>query len=403
MIRVVFRAAAAVLVLVAAACDRTVDEELERQYRSREWFDLRTSVAEGSPELLRGAVAAAFNEPSRAERLLRSVIAAGRGSTAADDAHALLSQIYMRSGQYTRFAEHYADWETAFPNSARMQRGREDLAKLRGRPDQRNPLVRRAMLRHDDDSFSLPVTIDGHTDDFLFDTGAWQSVLTEAKAKQLGLTLSDSSAVMMDASGTPTHFKTSIVPEVVIGEMRFHDVSFAVLTGGPLKDVDAGIVGMPILLALGAVRWSKDGTVTVGTPGVSSDHAVPNLVFDRNRLLVRAGTRGKTVLMTFDSGARTSDLNTNFSDAFPDVVATGRRGWREITGAGGTRTFDSIELPELAFTIGSSTVALRPARVTLQRLAVIGGECCVGNAGHDLLTQTDGFTIDFGTMTLRLD
>ena len=107
--------------------------------------------------------------------------------------------------------------------------------------------------------------------------------------------------------------------------------------------------------------------------------------------------------MTFDTGASTSDLNANFGDVFPDIVAAGKRGTQEITGAGGTRTFDSVELPEVAFTIGSSEVALRPARVTLQRLIVIGGECCVGNAGHDLLTQTQGFTIDFGAMTLRLD
>jgi len=40
--------------------------------------------------------------------------------------------------------------------------------------------------------------------------------------------------------------------------------------------------------------------------------------------------------------------------------------------------------------------------VTLQRIVAIGGACCVGNAGLDLLTQGSTLSIDFSTMTLRL-
>jgi hypothetical protein len=53
------------------------------------------------------------------------------------------------------------------------------------------------------------------------------------------------------------------------------------------------------------------------------------------------------------------------------------------------------------FRIGPAEVSLRPATITLQRIDVIGGECCVGNTGEDLLKQA-GFTIDVSAMTLRL-
>jgi hypothetical protein len=53
------------------------------------------------------------------------------------------------------------------------------------------------------------------------------------------------------------------------------------------------------------------------------------------------------------------------------------------------------------FRIGPAEVSLRPATITLQRIGLIGGECCVGNAGQDLLKHA-GFTIDFSAMTLRL-
>jgi hypothetical protein len=106
--------------------------------------------------------------------------------------------------------------------------------------------------------------------------------------------------------------------------------------------------------------------------------------------------------MSLDTGASTSDLNANFASQFPAVVEQGRKTTQDITGVGGTRAFDAVELPEVAFAIGPARVLLRPAHVTLQRIAAIGGECCIGNAGLDLLTQGQTLSIDFSTMTLRL-
>ena len=65
-------------------------------------------------------------------------------------------------------------------------------------------------------------------------------------------------------------------------------------------------------------------------------------------------------------------------------------------------TFDAIELPEVAFTIGGLRSFLRPAKVTLQRIALIGGDCCVGNVGLDLLRQGQELTIDLSAMTLTI-
>src|SRR5437773_2546178 len=72
-----------------------------------------------------------------------------------------------------------------------------------------------------------------------------------------------------------------------------------------------------------------------------------------------------------------------------------------VTGVGGTQTFDSLAIPEVIVGIGLAEVLLSPATITLQRIGGIGGDCCVGNAGEDLLKQA-GFTIDFSAMTLGL-
>jgi len=97
-------------------------------------------------------------------------------------------------------------------------------------------------------------------------------------------------------------------------------------------------------------------------------------------------------------------LNDNFATEFAELVQrTGTRDTQSITGVGGTTAVEAIKLPEVMFDISGRTAALRPATVTLQRNSALGGDCCIGNAGLDLLMTGHGFTIDFSTMTLRLD
>jgi hypothetical protein len=95
-------------------------------------------------------------------------------------------------------------------------------------------------------------------------------------------------------------------------------------------------------------------------------------------------------------------LNENFSEAFATLVQNGSRQTRDITGLGGTASVASITVPEVPFQIGATRVVLRPAHVTLQRTAAIGGTCCIGNIGRDVLAQTGEFALDFPAMVLQL-
>src|SRR4029077_9205455 len=117
-------------------------------------------------------------------------------------------------------------------------------------------------------------------------------------------------------------------------------------------------------------------TVEIGSPAPRVQ-AATNLVFDGNRLLLRTRVFGRDVLTTLDTGATTTDLNANFATTFPQAVQGAKKGTTDITGVGGTQTFDSFEIPEVSFGIGPAEVFLRPATVTLQRIGTIGGDCCV--------------------------
>jgi predicted aspartyl protease len=391
------------LCCVAVTAAQTAEDAFRPLAKNHRWFELRDMANAGTSPLVRGALAAVFNEPATAERLLRGVIRDERRADRADDAYALLAYVYLRTGQYERFATLYQAWAAALPESANVRDERENFEKYRGRPNQSNGPRRRSVVRHDTDGYlTLPIAIDGKAADFLFDTGAFQSAVTEREARRLGMTIRNDPRTLVDVSGTRTTFRTAVAREVTLGSMVFRNVSFAVLNpGGVFADAEIGIIGLPIILAMGGIDWSNSGTAEFGGT-LPASNAKPNLVFDRGRLVLRAEVLGKQVLAAFDTGANSTDLNANFADLFPQAVADGRRGSSDITGVGGTQTFASVELPELIFSIGSRQVPLRPAVVTMQRNASAGGECCVANVGHDLLKHGPGFVLNLSTMTLQL-
>ena len=125
--------AAALWSLAATFEAQTASGDLESLYRAHQWFELRTAVTDRSPVLMRAAVATAFNNPAEAEKLLRNTT---RSHTA-------------------------------------IGRGRRGARHAVG------------------DLSTLPVSINGQTEDFLLDTGAWQSAMTELEARKLGLAIRD--------------------------------------------------------------------------------------------------------------------------------------------------------------------------------------------------------------------
>jgi predicted aspartyl protease len=371
-------------------------------YRAHRWFELREALTPASPLLLRAAVANVFNDRQTAERLLLDIVKSRPRPEFANDAFDMLCQLYSRTGQYARFLTTYREWSSAFPNSPEVLREKENEEKFSGRPDQRNSPRTRARLRHEDEAFSIPVSIDGKSGEYLFDTGAWQSVVTEPEARRLGLTVREGSHFITDPSGARVAYRTAVAKEVRIGGMRFNDVSFAVYAAPPwAPDAEFGIIGMPILIHAGSVKWSKDGSVELG--GTLPRASTPNLVFNASRLLLRADFQDRSGLAILDTGATTTDFNANFASLFADLLErSGKKGTQEISGVGGTQVFESVTLPELTLRIGLKEVALRPANVTLQRNTLIGGNCCLANVGRDVLTQAQSVSIDFAAMTLLL-
>jgi hypothetical protein len=367
----------------------------------RQWLAVDAPPIEDLPTLHRAAAAAALNDTATAEPLLQSIIREQPYLDAVNHAYELLSRIYLRSGQYGRLIQNLDNWARAFPDSPEVLEEQADVELFRGLPDQINGPRHLSRLDHEGgEDFDVSLSINDQPATYLLDTGAWVSVMTEPEAARLGLVPGTIRGRIGDASGTGTVVRTTVVKELMIGSMTLRDVSFVIVP----NEEAGGIIGMPILLALGRIEWSSEGSWELGGSSESSENPGSDLVFYENKLLLSAEVLEQPAFGTLDTGAATTDLNRNFATQFAEFVErTGTKQTGEITGLGGTAEFDAVLLPELRFFVGGTNVSLNPALVTLQAMPGMGGECCIGNIGRDMLLGTGRLTIDFSSMMLRLD
>jgi predicted aspartyl protease len=355
--------------------------------------------------LMRGAAAVALNRPD-AESLLQGVIKTAPRSDGASDAYLLLSRLYLRAGRFAQAVANLDRWSRAFPGRQAVAAERKDIEQFRGLPDQINGVRQGARLPHDPGTdASIPVSINGKPASYLLDTGAWISVMSAREATRYGLTVRPA-GTLSDSSGRGASIRTAVVNDITIGGIRLRQVSFAIVPDeGPWKSLppgEGGLLGISVVMALGRVHWSNGGFWEVGGRSDPPAASARNIVFSGNHLLLAAGVAGRRVFGTVDTGAITTDLNATFAEAFPDLIAKGKRERHDITGLGGTASFDGVTLPEVRFDVAGVVAPLRPAAVTLQRTGGMGGDCCIGNFGRDLLMTTGTVTLDLTAMTLRL-
>jgi len=316
-----------------------------------------------------------------------------------------LSHLYFYRGQYSSLISILERRWAEFPQKRERPQEQTAVSGFRGLPNQVLEKTRPAALNHDRGSIFIPLSIDGSSATYFFDTGAWISCMSESEAKRLRLTIRGAQGTLGQGAGSRVGFQTAVAQEVIVGKTHFKNVSFAVFpdTLEPWSLLPAGrrgIIGIPILVALQTVRWNEASTLEIGEHSDPLDIGRSNLVFDNDHLAVTATVQDQKISATVDTGAESTDLYKPFSEKFANLLKrSGKKDSTEVRGVGHAEMFDSVTLPELKIKLGGSDVLLSPAHVLLKS---IGADCCVGNFGMDLFKQALALKIDFGAMTLQL-
>ncbi len=394
------------LLLIAVAAARAAGPSLREIYDAHRWFDLRQAVrAQRAPLFYRSAVAYAFAEDKTAERLLARVIHDSPRSWEAGEARSLLVFLYVRQGRHHAALRVIDEALKSDPNSD-PQDFRSMIAGFARYPDL--SIERRAYSRLqgriEEGNLFVPLTIGGKTVYWMVDTGANFSIVGESEAKALGLTIAPANLRGADSNGGQQTLNIAVVPTLEIGNIRLRNAGLTVVSDSapPMSLLPAGqrgILGLPVILQLGAFRWTRDGMVEAALR--TRRHAEPNLCFDGFNPLTPVVVEGRTLDFMFDTGnGAGTQLWRKFGEAFPGLLRDhGSKDTKVVKQLGGAAEREVITLPELHLLLAGMDTLLKPARVFGKP---VGNDYYYGLAGMDLMMQARQVTVDFSAMRVEL-
>jgi predicted aspartyl protease len=390
------------------AADRT-DSELKSLFAAQDWFKLRDAVgvSADAPALYRGAVACAFNNLVDAERHFRAVFEAPGDPQEAAEAHGLLAHAYMRCGRYRQTYAHLAAMQKLLPEVAGLNSSLALFSELSRYTELSSKAQRHADVQMSGD-FYIPVAVNGKPARSGFDSGMDISFISEAEANRLSLSIHQvgASSLLDGASGNDVPIRYAVADRLTVGDIELRHVVFLVARNDAMPFVELprdkqGILGIPLLVAFGTMRWNRDRVLHLGTDRDRPD-AKPNMCFHDVELLVEGTFHSQPISAWIDTGSSKTYLTQRFAHRFPDVTQLGEKGASvRLRGIGGSTDVKVITLPAISFRVGGADLAIRPAKV-LPGDERVDREWYDIWLGMDLLGQMGEVSLDFKSLRFSL-
>jgi hypothetical protein len=294
------------------------------------------------------------------------------------------------------------------PNDSDAKSTRPFIEALSRFPDQavQRSGANKVTLQMDDGR--LPLVINGKKAAYFIDTGANLSTLSESDALLFGMEIYEVKSTGADINGNRVLFRIALARSLALGGIELRNVAFLVVAkdAQPFVDMEPGqrgLIGLPVLLALGSVTWNREGAFEADLSPSHGNLSVANICFDDLNLITEAGFEGHGYPFVLDTGAVTSDLWPKFTGIARDLIRkSGTHESHTVTGVGGGQKFESTSIAKVVLELGGMAVVLQPAHIvgTQQGTA---SKWFYGNLGVDLLRQAQTVTINFKAMTLELD
>ncbi len=253
--------------------------------------------------------------------------------------------------------------------------------------------------------WEVPVEIGPQHGEWLLDTGANFSTVTESEARRMGLAIRDVQGYARGFTDAKTATRLAVASELRFGAARLHNVVFLVLPDQALLMAHhqiQGILGFPAMRSLGRLEVAADGAIALnGTAKAGPAQEAPNLFFDGLNPIVQVAHLGKQLQMMLDTGLTKTLLYPSMRDVLAPWERNQLGGSRAavFSGGGGSERREADFVPNMEF-------AIRGRTFYLQGLNLLGkgpagkAEFRDGILGMDALTG--GFILDFHAMEFRL-
>lgn len=251
----------------------------------------------------------------------------------------------------------------------------------------------------------IPVTINGKTYQFIFDTGAGTSYMSQRMAKETGVRiLSDSLEINSNLPGAMTGYFGTL-ENMQIGSITFHN---SLITIAPPNAFDSimivdAVLGMDFIGLFDEVRiYPKDKKIVFPKSSTPLPSYGRNLMKVDRALKLKAQANGETLMLHFDTGNSTAGLFYQYYEKHKaEFESIGKK--EKITGGGFNHvvTKDILRLPSFDMEIGDATAHLKNLAVDITPNGIPAEDD--GNIGMDMINQFDCVTINLKDMFLKLE
>ncbi len=300
-------------------------EGTKRIFELRRALDRPPEQDELEIRYYRAVMAARFGQEEAAVQQLRALLAAGADPKMELKEHEELASALARLGQYGNAAFEWSEMLRLMANDDLAREGTENTRSLYEslrdvvpQTIEIGPDVLVKAARNPVGSWNVPVSANGHKGEWIFDTGANISTLSESEALRMGLVIREADAsVSSDHTGIKTPLRLAVAGDLNFGPAHLHNVIFLILTDDALrfgKFQIHGLLGLPVLRALGCIDISSKGVVRIQKDSGKSG-GNPNLFFEELSAIVEVSHHEHVRQMLLDTGANKGYLYPSFLDA----------------------------------------------------------------------------------------
>ncbi len=419
----VIRAVSATLLMVGlfASCSSPPGEEdvpvdaWMALYEDRDFFRLRDELRTAGPvktprvQFLRAVVQHAFNRPIESNTTLEELLPR-------DDVPGSLLKdaMFLRLNNLVRLYR-YADAAgvageiVALDDSVLEEEERNNADNTRKLMEAladvapQETVVRDATVLDYGADGRISVQIDGTAYRIPLDTGANLSMLMRSEVERLGLRVRPAGIKVGTSTDMKVHADLTVADRVEIGNIEYRHVVFLVfpdeLLTFPDGHVIEGVIGFPLIEAMGEVRFRRDGSLEI--PDEIPERDLQNLALHQLEPLVRVGYRGDGLVCRLDTGADDTSFYEPFFRRYPALFESlGEPETVKAAGVGGIRTLAAYMLPSIEFELGGLPVTMEDVEVYTSSITDEESNDLHCNIGRTALADFEEYAINFRSMAL---
>jgi len=404
--------------------DDTVDRELNILLEQKQYFELDRKLTKNANKLsdhrrifYNAFVEKAFGRNSSSINYIDIILNRHKGSfndSLVVELLDLKAANYIHEYNYSKASETYSKILKEYPTLLDSTEINEytNVERLFGAFADVEPMIKQPHLtvkinayRNNFNHLMTPVQSNNISEHFVFDTGANLSTISESMAKKMNLTIIEKNINVGSSTNLYVNSKLAVAENFYVGDILFNNVLFLVMPDTQLTFPDInyqikGIIGFPVIEALGEMHLHKNGNITV--PDKPNKSKLNNMVLEGLNPVVELFSGNESLLLTLDTGAKNSELSFKYYRKHKDVIeTTGRLIKNKRGGAGGMTNVKEYLFPNFQLIIGTKKALLEEVHVTLEEYEFT--KHFDGNLGQDVFVKFDTLILNFKDMYIDLN